>query len=352
MTDRAGAAAAVTALQDAPVALAAPPAGPFEAVTTAFAGLLGTTPAACRGTSLTDHLAPEDHALLDRVVHAETPAPPVRVAGRTTDGRPVVLVVRAGGGTVSLERTGPPTTWRGAPAATVGESSPAGFDHALAHDVRGSLRSVKSFLQLAGRAAPDVTKLAHHLEVAARAATDADHQLEQLVRMWRLGHRPLVVGPVPVGAIFERAVGHVGPPPEGSEGPRWPASLEAGPTTTVVGDGALLGDLLGELVVNARRFGGPDGEVTVEVVPDGPWTRIRVTDRGPGIPAELRADALLPGRMLQPRGRFPGVGMGLAVAATIAEIHGGALRLGATEGGGCTAHVRLITSEATPSGPG
>jgi two-component system sensor histidine kinase MtrB len=65
-----------------------------------------------------------------------------------------------------------------------------------------------------------------------------------------------------------------------------------------------------------------------------PEIRLRVTDSGPGIPAEVRrhvferfykADAA--------RTRSQGSGLGLAIARANAELHGGSLRLLDTEAG-------------------
>lgn len=68
--------------------------------------------------------------------------------------------------------------------------------------------------------------------------------------------------------------------------------------------------------------------------------RIRVEDDGPGIPAEMRAEAVKPFSRLDParnQNRGTGVGLGLAIVADIARAHGGTLRLGESErlGGLC-----------------
>ena len=59
--------------------------------------------------------------------------------------------------------------------------------------------------------------------------------------------------------------------------------------------------------------------------------RIRVEDDGPGIPEDLRTEALKPFARLDAvrnQNRGGGVGLGLAIAADIAPAHGGVLRLG------------------------
>jgi Signal transduction histidine kinase len=71
--------------------------------------------------------------------------------------------------------------------------------------------------------------------------------------------------------------------------------------------------------------------------------RIRVEDDGPGIPADQRENALRPFVRLDParnQDQGSGVGLGLAIAADIARVHGGVLRLGQSEGlGGLRADI-------------
>ena len=65
--------------------------------------------------------------------------------------------------------------------------------------------------------------------------------------------------------------------------------------------------------------------------------RLRVSDHGPGLPAELRE------RIFQPfvTGRDDGVGLGLALAHRIVALHGGNLRLEDRTGGGTRAVMLL-----------
>ncbi|MCK0148544.1 ATP-binding protein [Marivita sp. S6314] len=82
------------------------------------------------------------------------------------------------------------------------------------------------------------------------------------------------------------------------------------------------------LIGNAVRYGS---KCEVSVALTDKSLRIRVEDDGPGIAAEDREAALRPFVRLDParnQDQGSGVGLGLAIAADIARVHGGVLRLG------------------------
>lgn len=85
------------------------------------------------------------------------------------------------------------------------------------------------------------------------------------------------------------------------------------------------------LITNAVRY-GTRAELSVTLSDRS--LRIRVEDDGPGIPPEQRGDAIRPFTRLDTarnQNLGSGVGLGLAIAADIARVHGGVLRLGESE---------------------
>jgi signal transduction histidine kinase len=101
----------------------------------------------------------------------------------------------------------------------------------------------------------------------------------------------------------------------------------------VDGQERLLRRALRNLLDNARRYGGPDVELSLESVAGG--YEFAVSDRGPGVPAEMRE------RIFEPFYRLPGhaemaggVGLGLSLVKQIAERHGGSVRCRPRDGGG------------------
>lgn len=113
------------------------------------------------------------------------------------------------------------------------------------------------------------------------------------------------------------------------------APLTAG---EVWGDLHRLESVLSNLVGNAFKFTPAGGDITVAVKDAGSELRIAVTDTGPGIPpAELerifQRFYQLADEHVQRRG---GVGIGLALAKNLAELHGGRIEVASTVGVGST----------------
>jgi signal transduction histidine kinase len=114
----------------------------------------------------------------------------------------------------------------------------------------------------------------------------------------------------------------------------------------VSADRAHVGVILDNLLNNALTHG--TGGLTQVTVSDGPPT-VRVTDQGPGVPAEARARIFEP--FFQVEGQLygrGGVGLGLAVSRQLAELQGGVLVLEpAVPGVGCSFLLTLPTGKST-----
>jgi signal transduction histidine kinase len=110
------------------------------------------------------------------------------------------------------------------------------------------------------------------------------------------------------------------------------------------GSTRLLRRLVRNLLENAKRYS--DGDVTLALSQGGstaqPTAVIRVSDHGPGVPADQRE------RIFEPFYRLPGaserdggVGLGLALVKSIAERHGGRVHCEDNPGGGASFVVEL-----------
>src|SRR5450759_832280 len=94
-----------------------------------------------------------------------------------------------------------------------------------------------------------------------------------------------------------------------------------------------LRQLLVILVDNALRHGEPGGTVEVRSAKVGLDLRLKVSDRGPGIPAEQRSKVFEPFHQLAGSHSGSGTGLGLAIARWIVSAHGGTIKLADNEPG-------------------
>src|SRR5262249_17309369 len=101
--------------------------------------------------------------------------------------------------------------------------------------------------------------------------------------------------------------------------------------------------MLRNLVENAASFALPSGDsaakVLVEVIAAESQITLRITDSGPGIPAEDLGRVFE--RFFTTRGRARGTGLGLALVRATAEAHGGIVRVTSEPGAGATFEVAL-----------
>ena len=109
------------------------------------------------------------------------------------------------------------------------------------------------------------------------------------------------------------------------------------------GDAVLVVQVLENLLANALRCAPPEaGPIEVRARREAAWLVLEVCDRGPGPPSSDRGAATADG------GR---TGLGLALCAAIARVHGGEFGLQPQPGGGTVARCALPLSPEQPAPP-
>jgi len=98
-------------------------------------------------------------------------------------------------------------------------------------------------------------------------------------------------------------------------------------STTVFGDGSRLARVVENLVDNALSFSPPGGLVQIAAMRDEDMVVLRVEDDGPGVPVAERETIFNRFHSIRPESEEFGrhSGLGLAIAKTIVEGHGGTI---------------------------
>ncbi len=97
------------------------------------------------------------------------------------------------------------------------------------------------------------------------------------------------------------------------------------------------------LLSNAQRYSPPSGHVELAVMPEGSEVMFRVRDTGPGVAEEDREHIFEPFY----RGDRSGLGLGLAIAKSIVELHHGRIWVESGIGQGSTFCVALPAQSPT-----
>ena len=116
----------------------------------------------------------------------------------------------------------------------------------------------------------------------------------------------------------------------------------AGSVPVVRGDRERLRQVLTNLIDNAVKYSPAGDEVTVTIRPENGVVRVEVTDNGPGIPRDQQRLIFEKfGRADVPGGSKPGTGLGLFIARSIVEAHGGTLDVRSRPASGATFELTL-----------
>lgn len=214
------------------------------------------------------------------------------------------------------------------------------FSYSVSHDLGAPLRSIDSFSALLAESALGKLNTEEHefIDKVRGSARQMADLIDDLLRLARVHQNPLVRCETDLAGISTRHLARLQAlHPKRSVSVAYEGLVEAKLKASV--DPDLADMLLGCLLDNAWKFTEPVAETRItigQVAPPGRPATFFVRDNGIGLDMQYASKLFGPFQRLQGGSQFPGTGMGLAIAARIAERHGGSIWVEATPGEGAT----------------
>jgi len=218
------------------------------------------------------------------------------------------------------------------------------FIATLSHELRNPLAPLSNALNIL-RASSDHAERERVREVMERQVNHLVRLVDDLLEVSRISHGALELRrePVELAAVVRNAT-EASDPLLREAGHTLDVSLPDGPVW-LEGDPVRLAQILANLLNNAARYMGPAGHVSISGRVVGDDVVVCVKDRGVGFAPEVAS------RLFEMFGRgenSTGLGIGLALARRLAEMHGGTIDA-ASDGPGKGAEFTLrLPRAATP----
>jgi signal transduction histidine kinase len=219
-----------------------------------------------------------------------------------------------------------------------------------AHDLKNPLNAIRlgaDLLQEA-RLSEQQRKALQMMQRATDSMTNLITGLLETIRVETASS--LIIEPCEIDALIQQAISDLMPLAD-AEG----HTIHYAPpseTLTVQGDANRLGSVINNLLSNAIKFNERGGKIEIEVDWDDEEVQVSVRDDGPGIPEDEIPrvfEHLFRGRVTvqDPNNPIEGTGLGLALAKTVIEQHGGRIWVTSEVGQGSTFYFTLPW-EVTP----
>ncbi|TNF23320.1 MAG: HAMP domain-containing histidine kinase [Deltaproteobacteria bacterium] len=227
------------------------------------------------------------------------------------------------------------TSSQAALAETLGERNAelVGLAGAIAHELKNPLAAISGLSVLLARKAEPGSREAEQLEVLVGEAKRMGRVLEEFLNF----SRPLsdiAVADTALAPLLRDVVAiHEGL----AERAGVKVRLDLAPDAVVPCDPRKVRQVVTNLLQNALEVSPSGGVITVTLRTAAAGAEILVDDAGPGLDPSVGDQAFRPGVTT----KGGGSGLGLTVARSIAEQHGGTVRLDDRPEGGCRAALTL-----------
>jgi PAS domain S-box-containing protein len=214
----------------------------------------------------------------------------------------------------------------------------------VSHELRTPLNAILGWSAMLSKGTMDESTTARGIEAIERNAKSQAQLVEDLLDMSRIisGNLRLDIKPIALTSVVKAAMDPVQLAAEAKE-IQLQIIIDPG-ADGVKGDAARLQQVIWNLLSNSIKFTPKGGLVTVKLSQTTSMTQITVTDTGDGINSEFLPFVF--DRFKQADGsttrKHTGLGLGLAIARHIVEMHGGTIEAKSEgEGQGATFKVSL-----------
>ena len=228
-------------------------------------------------------------------------------------------------------------------------------DHFLAilsHELRTPLNAALGWAQMLREMPPDSVSAKRALDTINRNLLTQARLVSDIVDISRITKGALAIekAPVDLPAVIGAAIEMVREPAAARH-----IAIESRldcPSIEIVGDTRRLEQVFWNLLSNGIRFGRDSGSIRLQAAADGDSVRITVDDDGPGIDPEFLPHVFEPFRQADdsPRRAHDGLGLGLAIARHLVELHGGSISAENRPGGGARFTVSLPARQGVTVG--
>lgn len=198
------------------------------------------------------------------------------------------------------------------------------FAYIASHDMREPLRMVANYVELLeehleGQLDDTGQRYLHHVSQGAMRMQQMIADLLTYARVEPQG-RPLV--PTPLEPVLALTTAMFAEDLTACD-----AKLECGPMPSVLGNDVQLGQVFQNVVGNAIKFRSSNRplRIRIEASRDGDTWTIKIADNGIGFEPDHAERIFAMFQRLNPRGEYPGSGIGLAIVRRIVERHGGSV---------------------------
>jgi signal transduction histidine kinase len=228
----------------------------------------------------------------------------------------------------------------------------------LSHELRTPLTAILGWARVLRMGTLDPKRHSHGLDVIERNVNAQAKLIEDLLEISRVSNSKIRIaaGPMRLSPVIEGVLDAMRPAIE-AKGLKatFGVAPEAAQSDRIDGDPDRLQQVFGNLVSNAIKFTRKGGSLDVRVGRSGAILSVTVSDSGKGISPEFIGHVFDRFRQedSSPTRSHGGLGIGLAIAKTLVELHGGSVAAtsdGAGRGATFGVRLRLIQDRrrATP----